>query len=448
MTDESVAGILVLSVGKFAARMTRWFGRDPQLKRIGIEGEISGLREFGNGHLGFALKERQAAIECVAWSGDRRRFPELENGAKAVAYGAVRVHAERSGYKLYVEAIEVAGLGELHLEYERLRRKFEAEGLFEPGRKRVVPELPRRLALVSSRALGAEDFLQAIARTTPFVEVLFVETRVEGLGADVEIATALDEASRLDVDAIVLARGGGSEKDLFAFNLEPAVRAIVRAKKPVLTAIGHTSNRHLCDEVADLSFGTPSLAAEYVAKGWLVAGRRLTVATRDLERAARDLVLRGAQRSESLGGGIERAAMRILTGKRAALAQRSARLERHNPQRTLADVRARLAASGGRLETAAARMLSRKAHAGGERAAELARAIAALRTSVVRRLERGIAGLDRLDPLAPLARGYAIVTQNGRAVRDAASLRAGDLVEARLERGMLAARVESVSDHA
>ena len=245
MMDETEPACLVLTVGKFAARMVRWFGRDTQLKRIGIEGEVSGLREFGSGHLGFALKEKQAAVECVAWASDRRGFPVLENGAKAIAYGAVRVHPERSGYKLYVEAIEVAGLGELHLQYERLRQKFETEGLFEPSRKRAVPELPRRVALVSARGLGAEDFLAAIERTTPFVEVIFVETRVEGLGADVEIASALDEASRTEVNAIVLARGGGSEKDLFVFNLEPVVRAIVRAKRPVLTAIGHTSNHHL-----------------------------------------------------------------------------------------------------------------------------------------------------------------------------------------------------------
>ncbi len=447
MMDETEPACLVLTVGKFAARMVRWFGRDPQLKRIGIEGEVSGLREFGSGHLGFALKEKQAAVECVAWASDRRGFPVLENGAKAIAYGAVRVHPERSGYKLYVEAIEVAGLGELHLQYERLRRKFETEGLFEPSRKRAVPELPRRVALVSARGLGAEDFLAAIKRTTPFVEVIFVETRVEGLGADVEIASALDEASRTEVNAIVLARGGGSEKDLFVFNLEPVVRAIVRAKRPVLTAIGHTSNHHLCDEVADLAFGTPSLAAEYIAKGWLVASRRLSVAIRDLARSARDIVLRASQRCESGSGAVERATLRILAAKLADLAGRTARLERRNPQRTLADVRARLAASSGRLDTAAARLVSRKAHASGERGAALERGITALRTSFVRRLERTQAELDRFDPLAPLARGYAIVTKDGRAVRDAALIRIGDSVEARLERGMLAARVESVSDH-
>ena len=204
-------------------------------------------------------------------------------------------------------------------------------------------------------------------------------------------------------NAIVLARGGGSEKDLFVFNLEPVVRAIVRAKRPVLTAIGHTSNHHLCDEVADLAFGTPSLAAEYIAKGWLVASRRLSVAIRDLARSARDIVLRASQRCESGSGAVERATLRILAAKLADLAGRTARLERRNPQRTLADVRARLAASSGRLDTAAARLVSRKAHASGERGAALERGITALRTSFVRRLERAQAELDRFDPLAPLA---------------------------------------------
>ncbi|HEY7787600.1 MAG TPA: exodeoxyribonuclease VII large subunit [Casimicrobiaceae bacterium] len=288
--------------------------------------------------------------------------------------------------------------------------------------------------------------MKTVRDEVPFVEVVVIETRVQGVGAEIDIAAALDEASRYDVDAIVLARGGGKYEDRFPFNLEPVARAIVRARLPVLTAIGHEPDHHLADDVADRSFGTPSKAAEFIAKGWLVARRRLQVGQRDLGRAARDLVLRGFQRFEDGRSNIERAGLRVVTVKRAALADRIARLERHNPQRKLAEDRGRFAQRNGRLDTAAARLVSRKAHASGETRAALERAVTALATGVARRFERSEAALERCDPLAPLSRGYAIVTKDGTAVRDAAALRGGDVIAARLQRGMLSARVESVYD--
>lgn len=445
MIDES-APRLVLSVGAFTARMVRWFDRASQLKQIGIEGEISGLHEFGNGHLGFTLKEGQAVLECVAWSSFRRNFPRLGNGAQAIAYGSVRIHPERGGYKLYVESLEPAGLGALYLLYERLKETFTREGLFDAGRKRAVPELPRRVALITARGKAKQDFEETLRRNVPFVDVRFIETRVQGLGAEIDVAAAIDRASQLGVDAIVLTRGGGTFEDLFTFNLEPVVRAIVRATAPVLTAIGHSSDHHLADDVADRSFGTPSLVAEFIAKGWGRATARLEVALRDLERGARGVGLRAAQRLDAARGHVERAGLRVLASKRGALNASVVRLDRSSPQRSLADARARLAAGGGRLDTSAARLISRKAHRWGETRNRLDRAVAAMETVLNSRLQRALASLERCDPLAPLRRGYAIVAKDGRALVDAATVRPGDTITARLERGMLEARVESVME--
>jgi exodeoxyribonuclease VII large subunit len=414
----------IYSVKEFTVGLAGWFARKRFFTNIAVAGEISDLHEFGNGHLGFKLKEEQAVLECVAWRDRKRDFPELKNGIAVVAAGSITVRQDRSCYQLVVERIEPTGLGALFLTYERLKEKFKKEGLFDAQRKRAVPELPRRVALISARGKAMEDFIETVKRRASFVEIEFIETQVQGQGAEIEIADALDRASRRDVDVIVLTRGGGSYEDLFPFNLEPVIRAIVRARRPVLTAIGHSGDHHLADDAADMPFGTPSLAAEYIVRGWMLATRRLRETEQSLARAARNIVVQAAQRlHEILGMRLRHGSLTFLAKKQAALTEWEHRLERRDPQRTfVAERRERLIRFGARLDTSAVRFFS----------------------DAARRLERGATRLDALNPLAPLARGYAIVTKNGVAIRDAALLRSGDLIEVRFERGGAGARVETV----
>jgi exodeoxyribonuclease VII large subunit len=434
----------VFSVREFAAELDRLFQRRTGLANIAIRGEITGLGEFGTGHLKFTLKEQEAVLDCIVWSDRRRRIPELRNGVAAIATGSIRVRQERSGYQLLVDGVELVGIGELFVLYERLKEKFRREGLFEAQRKRPVPELPRRIALVSARGKAAEDFMRTIQRNVPFVEVIFIETRVQGIGAEIDIAQALDEASRSGADAIVLTRGGGTYEDLFAFNLEPVIRAIVRAKAPVLTAIGHSGDHHLADEVADLSFGTPSLAAEHIAKGWMLAERRLGMLQRDLDRAVRTLQIRLEQRVDARRKELQRCGLRVVSIKRSSLAQSGQRLERRNPQRVLAEMRTRSVQLSIRLDGAIERRISRPRQRLTDLDGKLNREIGERRTALSRRLELTESILERFDPLAPLVRGYAIVGRNGKTLRNAGSVRVGELIEARLQHGSLDARVESV----
>lgn len=441
-------GYPVRTVGEFTNGMADWFVKKAWLQRIGIRGEVSDLYVGRSGILSFKLNEpsRKAVLECVAWADVRKGLPEFANGEAVTAVGSVRVRPDRSQYQLHVELVELEGRGALFLEYERLRKRFDAEGLFDAGRKRPVPTLLRKVALISSRGLGAEDFIRAIERTVPFVQIVFVETTVQGIGAEIDIAEALDRASRLDVDAIVLARGGGSDEDLVPFNREPVVRAIVRALKPVLTAIAHTRNQHLADLAGDREFGTPSLAAEWISAGWVEAGRRLKVAARDLERAVRVIAGDNGQRYERASLRLERAEERLVASKRASLNDCIARLGRQSPQRKLVDFNARLVPGRERLSAAAIRLCSRKAHAWGEARSALDRVAATRWIGFSRTLEKKEAALDRYDPLAPLERGYAIVTLGGRALRDARDAARGDEIAARLHHGSLFARVERVSD--
>ncbi len=422
MSAQQSSGPRVYSVKDFTARLARLFATHTVLSNIAVQGEVSDLHPFGNGHLGFRLKEEQAVLECIAWADRRGELPELKNGMAVIASGSIGVRQERGCYQLVVEHIQPTGVGALFLLYERLKETFRTEGLFDEARKRAVPELPRRVALVSAHGKAADDFVGTLARRSPFVEVTFVETHVQGLGAEIEIATAIDRASRLDVDVIVLTRGGGSYEDLFPFNLEPVIRAIVRARHPVLTAIGHSGDHHLADDAADRSFGTPSLVAEHIAQGWVLAARRVREAERALARAVRAIVLQAAHRADDVTVRLRHAGERITTRRRQDLSSLEMRLDRRSPRQIVTARRERLLTLRGRIETCAVRFVN---------AAE-------------RALERAGARLDRVDPLAPLARGYAIVTPGGKAVRDASLLRPGEEIDARFERGSASARVERV----
>jgi exodeoxyribonuclease VII large subunit len=298
---------------------------------------------------------------------------------------------------------------------------------------------------VSARGKGAADFESTLRDRAPNVRAVFVETRVQGDGAELDIADALERASREDVDAVVVLRGGGSYEDRYPFNTEVVVRAIVRSRHPVVTAIGHTGDHHLADAVADAVFKTPTAAAEYIAGSWSEVTSRLIHHGERLARAIDAIVVRASQLRDAGNSDLERAGLRVVGAKRALLAARIARLERQNPQRTLADVRTRLAQGSGRLDTAAARLVSNRQRMSGTMRERLDRAVTAVQTRAASGLAQRQAALDRCDPLAPLARGYAIVTTNGAVVRNASAMHAGDPIEARLERGMLAARVESVS---
>ncbi len=267
---------------------------DPKLQYLGVSGEVSNLKRQPNGTLYFDLKDADGLLNCVAWAEAALALPPVENGDAIVALGAVTVYEKQSRVQLDVRAVQSRNRpGDLHRKYEELRRKLQAEGLFAQDRKRRLPRFPFRIALVSSRgAQGAGDFQTIVANRAPHVEVVVCETAVQGFGANLEIARAIDKASKLDVDCIVVARGGGSFEDLFPFSQEEVVRAIVRASKPVVAAIGHEGDTPLADLVADERAPTPSAAAhrlvpERAALLAQLAGMRVRAAQAALRVVAR-----------------------------------------------------------------------------------------------------------------------------------------------------------------
>lgn len=441
---NDAADILRLTVSQFSARLRRLFDRQEAFKRIAIIGEVADFKPQPNGNVYFSLKEGHDVVACFAFASEAQRFPAIENGMAVVATGSLGVWEAKSQYQLRAFEIEPTGLGALAAQIEALRKRLASEGAFEASRKRAVPRFPTRVAVVSARGEGARDFSTTLHEKASNVEVVFFETRVQGVGAEIDIADAIDRASRAELDAIVVLRGGGSFQDRLPFNTEPVVRAILRSRHPVVTAIGHTGDHHLADDVADAVFKTPTAAAEHIVASWVRMREQLAALNERLSRAIRNLIGRSAQRSDAANGGLDLAWLRFSGAKSRTLADLTRRLDGRNPQRILAERRQRLSGIAGKLNTALVQLVSRKSRAWLESRGAFDRAVPTYLANVRRRLERAEDALDGFDPLRPLSLGYAIVLRGGKAVRDAASLSPGDEVEARFERGMARARVESV----
>lgn len=428
-------------VSRVVDYIRRVISQNKTLAGIRVRGEVSGFSNK-NGRLYFDLKENTDVLKCVAWASDAQKLPPFKDGDEIICGGDYGTFAQRSQYQIFVKSVELTGIGALYAQFEKLKELFRKEGLFDESRKRPMPAFPRRIAVVSARGKGAEDFLTTIVKRAPYIDVQFVETRVQGDGAQMDIAEAIDNASRLDVDVIVLTRGGGGYEDLFPFNLEPVVRAIVRAKRPVLSAVGHTGDVHLSDYVADYTCETPSNAAQYFGEIGDRLLQRVHRAQNRVEHALRSIVTARAQAFDYASSRLTSAVRGFLQDNERALHVLERRLNAQTPHRRLGERVQRVTALRSRLEAAARYYAPPRREAASRLVERLTRLQGTMLQAHRQMLARADTRLDDLNPHALLARGYAIVTVDGHAVRDAAHVPKGALIEAQLQRGKLLARVE------
>lgn len=433
----------VFSVAEFSKKLRGLFRRVPAFDYLGVSGEISEWTPRANG-VYFTLKDSNAVLQCFAYHDKARKFGEPPVGSAVIAYGSVRVADWRSRYELLVDNVKLTGIGELYRQYEALKERFRRLGYFEPDRKRSIPAFPRSVALISARGKGAEDFLTTLGDRAPQVGVEFIETRVQGIGADVEIAQALDRAAHAPVEVIVLARGGGSYEDLFAFNREPVVMAIVRSNKPIITGIGHTADHHLADEVADFICETPSNAAQFIAGLWQRGGQRLATLIMRLDREMREIVTRAAQRSDDIDEKLAAAWERSVWRRRDALSNLERRIGARNPALLLNVQIKRLAELSTAMRSWPQRAFERRGHLLESRRLRVEALIGSLLAQRRNAFALTTGRLGAVDPTAPLERGYAIVTHAGQTLRDSSEVSPGAAIEAQLYHGRLAARVERV----
>jgi exodeoxyribonuclease VII large subunit len=424
------------------------------LPLLWLEGEISNFAAPASGHWYFSLKDSQAQVRCAMWRmrNSMLRFRPKE-GMQVLARARVGLYEPRGEYQLVVEHLEEAGEGALRREFEKLKTKLAAEGLFAAGRKRGLPAVPRRIGVVTSPTGAAiHDILRVLRARFPAAAVLLYPTAVQGAAAVPEIVRAVEAASRRrECDVLIVARGGGPLEDLWCFNDERVARAIAACAIPTVSGIGHEVDVTIADFVADLRAPTPSAAALAVAPdraAWLEALAQLQV--RFGGAMGRYLRARGV----ALGAAVQRLQV---SHPGAKLAQHAQRLDDLDMRLRLA-LRAHLGARRERLETLGTRLWREnprhRLEALCARAAQLRHrlggAIGARLVALEQRLALAGRTLDAVSPLATLGRGFAVVTRadDGALVRDAAAVPAGTEIEARLARGRLRARVTESAESA
>lgn len=446
MAEATSGGEPVLSVGQVAAGLRELL--EDRVGRLWIVGEISNCRRYASGHTYFTLKDDDAQLEAVLFRNAAQRLGfEPEDGLEVLAYGELDFYAARGKLQLVVRALEARGEGMLRLAFERLRSRLEAEGLFAPELKRAIPRLPRALGVVASLGSASlHDVLEVSGRRWPALPLRIAPTRVQGAGAEHEIARALEALdAHGDIDCILLVRGGGSLEDLQAFNTEVVARAIRACSVPVVCGVGHEVDVTIADLAADLRAPTPSAAAEQALPERAGLLQILARDWRRLQRAARQAC---AQQSASLA---RRHAALEVRAPAARLAAQRARVE--GLQRGLRAAIHALCESESARWSRSAGQLPRLARRLG---AECGRRFAGLPPALLRetlrsvessrvRLERLAAGLEALSPLAVLGRGYAIARReaDGAIVRRSRDVVSGEALRLRLGEGELHVRVEA-----
>jgi exodeoxyribonuclease VII large subunit len=418
---------------------------DRGLGVIWIEGELSNFSQPASGHWYFSLKDRDAQLRCAMFRMKNMLVGFTPRaGSQVLLRGRISVYEARGEYQLIVEHLEEAGVGALKREFERLKSRLAAEGLFALERKRLLPRFPRRIGVITSPSGAAlRDVLHILARRYPAAAVLIYPAPVQGAAAVPALVRALGLASaRAECDVLILARGGGSLEDLWAFNDEQLARAIHASRIPVVSGVGHEVDFTIADFVADARAPTPSAAAELVAPD----GQACLEA---LGRTAQRLALGMRRELRGVALRVEAAERRLrLAHPGVRLAQQVQRLDdlslrlsaavrgrAHHDSVRLADLQARLAHCSPRhsvqeYAARAARLQARLTHAGSAGIARLAH-----------RLALAQRGLHSVSPLATLSRGFAIVTGASGILTDAAGVAEGSPIEARLSRGTLIARV-------
>jgi exodeoxyribonuclease VII large subunit len=398
---------LPFTISQLTGYIRRLFEKDATLRDLWVEGEVSSFTRASSGHCYFNLKDAGAEVRCVMWRTAAQAQSRLpQHGERVLAHGNVSVYEARGSYQLYVDLIRPAGVGDLHRQFELLKAKLEAEGLFDPARKRPLPGWPRQIGVVTSPSAAAlRDVLNVLGRRYPLVKVLLSPTLVQGDAAPAQIVNAIQALSaRDDVDLVIVARGGGSLEDLWAFNDEGVARAIVACRHPVISGVGHETDYSISDLSADVRAPTPSAAAE--------------LAVPDQAELAASIAGLSARLADVLQGQI--------TARRAALAGRQQVLRHLSPQ-------ARLQSARQQVDDL------------------LASAAAQVQHSLALRRERlrGLAAqLESLGHAATLARGYAIVRQaeTGRVVNSVGQVAPGDRLSVRVADGVFEATAQGDAD--
>lgn len=389
-----------LSVSQLNEYVKMLLDGDRVLANVFVRGEISNFKYYSSGHVYFTLKDEAGQLKAVMFRSYVSRLAfRPADGMRVIAHGRVSVYAENGQYQLYVDEVIPDGVGSLAMQFEQLKRKLAAEGLFDEGAKKPLPPMPMRIGVITSPSGAAvHDIMNVLGRRFPCAQMILFPAQVQGADAPMQLIAGLTffQAAEL-VDVIILGRGGGSAEDLWAFNDEMLARAVASCKIPVISAVGHESDFTICDFVADKRAPTPSAAAELAVPEL----RTLLQSIHDTGERFRVLI-----------------EQRIAQEKRILQTVMRSHAFTH-PEQIFDDFRMRL----------------------GEQEASLERVMQNLLTDRHKRLAETTGRLETLNPLAVLSRGYATIGKNGTTVVSTAQVDVGDTLDIRISDGTVRATV-------
>ena len=434
-----------LTVSELTARIRDLLAKN--FSELSVEGEISNCREAQSGHFYLTLKDEKSQIKCV-WFKQQMRGVKFrpEDGLKVTVRGSISVYEPRGEYQIYVESMEPSGRGALQLAFEQLKKRLEAEGLFDPKQKKPLPLLPSRIGLITSpKGAAVRDVVRILRRRFHNVHLTVFPVRVQGEGSAEEIVRALKFFNHHNlVDVVILARGGGSIEDLWSFNEEIVARAIFDSRIPIISGVGHETDFTIADFVADVRASTPSAAAELVVQTRREFDKHIADLQETLVEQIRYRILALSRRVHELGArrGFRRPldllrqqrqrademTSRLALGLRARLEQSRKRYTAAHLRIFRFDFRVRISALRIRLE---------------RQSVELGKRMDRLSRAKRDRLERLLVQLQERSPLKVLERGYSIVTDSSGAVlRDASAVSLGDTISIQLHKGKLTTEVK------
>lgn len=396
------------TVGELTTSIRELLETQEFLQDLWVQGEVSNMKRAASGHWYFTLKDSAAQLKCVMWrSSTERQGLQPQDGDAILVHGYVGIYEPQGAYQLYADAVRPVGMGDLYTQFEMLKAKLQAEGLFDPGRKRPIPLFPHQIGVVTSpEAAAFQDIQNVLRRRFPLAEVILSPTLVQGADAPPQIAAAIERLNRFtEVDVILLCRGGGSLEDLWAFNDERVARAVAASRIPIITGVGHETDTTIVDFVSDLRAPTPSAAAE--------------IATPNRDDLRADVT----RLSDGLTGLIEQ----HLSDGRALLSAAQRTLRFVSPASRIRDLRQRVDERSARLDAAPLRRID----------------------LLKERLHGRLAALNSADPRAILRRGYAIVTRStdGERLTQSAGTTPGTALTIQFHDGELKARVEDKDSH-
>ncbi len=396
----------IYTVAQVNGYIKRLFVSDYALNHIYMKGEVSNCKYHSSGHIYFTLKDQESAISCVMFAGSRKEGLtfQLADGQSVVAGGNVSVYERDGKYQLYAKEIFLHGAGALYEEYERLKKKLSDEGLFDSDKKKTIPMFPKKVGIVTSKTGAAIRDIESIAkRRNPYVQLVLYPAQVQGVGAGKTIAKGIEQLDKMNMDTIIIGRGGGSIEDLWAFNEEIVTRAIFRANTPIISGTGHETDTTIADYVADLRAATPSAACELAIPDYFGMLEQF----RAYEQALRRPIEHKIQTY------------------RYQLDNKQWQLERVSPKQKLQEKKMRLADLEIKLQDIMEQKIERKRH------------------QIALYTEK----LHGLSPTAKLTGGYGFITDKDKKVlRSVTKIQEGDTITVTLIDGEIEATVQHITE--